>query len=158
MTAKVRPVIILVFFSIIGLATACSPLAKVPESDSASTEGEAADQAASNLVRDPDVPDLPFPDNPDPDQCGIPVEWGDDDQAWLNGRYDGELIQPTVYLYDSHLRLSIKAQAPHGTEVQVVLYQENPVTDYYMVQIPGREGPESRGWIPAPLLSFEPVD
>ena len=158
MNAKVRPVIILLFFLIIGLATACSPLAKVPASDASSPSVEEADQAASNLERDPDVPDLPFPDNPDPDQCGIPVAWGDDDQAWLNGRYDGDLIQPTVYLYDSHLRLRIKAQAPHGTEVQVVLYQENPVTDYYMVQIPGREGPESRGWIPAPLLSFEPVD
>ena len=26
--------------------------------------------------RDANVPELPFPDNPDPNQCGIPTRWG----------------------------------------------------------------------------------
>jgi hypothetical protein len=28
------------------------------------------------VERDPDVPSLPFPDNPDPTQCGTPMQWG----------------------------------------------------------------------------------
>jgi hypothetical protein len=107
--------------------------------------------------RSPDVPDLPFPDNPDPSQCGIPIEWGQDEPAWLNGRYQGEMVQSTVYLYDSHLRLNVTAKAPHGQEVEVLLYQENPVIDYYFVKIKGAEQP-NEGWAPAPFLSFTPVE
>lgn len=106
--------------------------------------------------RSPEVPELPFPDNPDPSQCGIPIEWGKDDPAWLDGRYQGEMVQPTVYLYDSHLRLDVAAKAPHGQEVEVLLYQENPVIDYYLVKIKGAEQP-TEGWVPAPFLSFTPV-
>lgn len=108
-------------------------------------------------MRSPDVPPLPFPDNPDPNQCGIPVTWGQDDPAYLNGIYKGELVQPTVLLYDSHLRFNITAQAPHGTEVKVLLYQQNPVIDYYLVKIEGA-GQPNEGWVPAPFLSFAPVD
>lgn len=107
------------------------------------------------VARDPDVPDLPFDDNPDPNQCGIPTEWGDEGQAWLSGMWKDELIQPEVLLYNSHLRTSITASAAHGTEVQVVLFQENPVLDYYLVRIPGDTGGE--GWVPEPFLSFDPV-
>ena len=103
------------------------------------------------------MPELPFADNPDPDQCGFPVTWGEDDRAWLRGSDQGELIEPIVHLYDSHLRSDVKARAPHGTEVQVLLYQANPVFDYYLVKIKGRSGEGSEGWIPAPLLSFDPV-
>ncbi len=116
-----------------------------------------ADQSGADLLlsRDPDVPDLPFDDNPDPNQCGIPVQWGDSGRAWLTGVYEGDLIQSTVLLYDSHLRRSVVGSALHGAEVQVVLFQENPVLDYYFVKIPGAQPQE--GWIPAPFLSFEPV-
>lgn len=107
------------------------------------------------IERDPDVPDLPFDDNPDPSQCGIPVQWGENGRAWLSGLWKGKMIQPEVLLYDSHLRTSIAARAPHGTEVQIVLFQENPVLDYYFVRIPG--DPARDGWVPAPLLSFDPV-
>ena len=120
--------------------------------DSPSSAAGGAEQVVS---RDPDVPDLPFDDNPDPDQCGIPVQWGDGGQAWLTGVYEGTLIQRTVLLYDSHLRKSVVGSAPHGAEVQVVLFQENPVLDYYFVKIPGAQPQE--GWIPAPFLSFKPV-
>ena len=112
---------------------------------------------SGDIVRDSGVPVLPFADNPDPDQCGIPMAWGEDDRAWLNGYYRGELIEPVVHLYDSHLRNEVQARAPHGTEVQVLLYQANPVLDYYLVKIKGRSGEGSEGWIPAPLLSFEPL-
>ncbi|HUG08199.1 MAG TPA: hypothetical protein VMP13_04810 [Acidimicrobiia bacterium] len=109
-----------------------------------------------DIERDPDVPPLPFDDNPDPSQCGIPVQWGDEDNlAWLSGFWRGELIQPEVLIYDSHLRKSVAGGAPHGTLVEIVLYQENPVLDYYMVRIPG--SPAQVGWIPEPFLSFEPV-
>lgn len=113
-------------------------------------------QAMIAARRSPEVPDLPFPDNPDPSQCGIPTQWGDDGQAWLSGTYQGELVQPVVFLYDSHLRLGVTAQAEHGSEVEVVLYQQNPVTDYYLVKIKGAE-PTAQGWVPGPFLSFEPV-
>jgi hypothetical protein len=110
-----------------------------------------------NFTRSADVPDLPFDDNPDPDQCGIPLDWGDKNQAWLTGYYEGELIEPIIHLYDSHLRLEVTAEAPHGTEVEVILFQENPVLDYYLVKVKGQSGPGSEGWIPAPLLSFDPL-
>jgi hypothetical protein len=109
-----------------------------------------------NFTRSEDIPVLPFNDNPDPDQCGIPIDWGDDNQAWLTGYYQGELIEPVVHLYDSHLRLEVTAQAPHGTEVEVILFQENPVLDYYLVKLTSQTGPGSEGWVPAPLLSFDP--
>lgn len=124
----------------------------------ATTQPPAHETAAAwiALHRDPDVPLLPFPDNPDPDQCGIPTAWGDDGMAWLNGVYEGELVQPTVLLYDSHSRLSIVAEAAHGTAVQIILYQQNPVLDYYLVKIEGAPKP-NEGWVPGPFLSFNPV-
>lgn len=104
--------------------------------------------------RDANVPDLPFDDNPDPTQCGIPAQWGDtNNEAYLSGLYEGEMFHDPVLLYDSHSRLKIVAEAPHGTAIEIVLYQSNPVTDYYMVRLP--DG--STGWVPAPFLSFEPV-
>lgn len=106
--------------------------------------------------RHPDVPDLPFADNPDPSLCGIPAQWGKTDPAYLNGIYQGELLQSSVLLYDSHLRISITTRAPHGTAVQVLLYQQNPNLDYYLVKIEGAPLP-NEGWMPAPFLSFEPV-
>ncbi len=105
-------------------------------------------------LRDPDVPALPFDDNPDPDQCGIPTVWGPGGQAWLTGIWDGELIEPEVLLYDSHQRLSISGRGDHGAEVEIVLYQGNPVLDFYMVEVAATG---ESGWVPAPFLSFEPV-
>lgn len=110
-----------------------------------------------DIERDPDVPKLPFDDNPDPDQCGIPVQWGSsNNQAWLTGMWEGELIQSEVLVYNSHLRVSITGSAPHGTQVEVVMYQQNPVLNYYFVKIPGEPGQE--GWVPEPFLSLEPVE
>lgn len=108
------------------------------------------------LVRDSNVPDLPFADNPDPTVCGIPVQWGSDAPAWLNGIYQGEMLQSEVLLYDSHQRFSLTGSAPHGTQVEILLYQENPVLDFYLVKTIGPDPQE--GWIPAPLLSFDPIE
>lgn len=107
--------------------------------------------------RDPRIPDLPFPDNPDPRQCGIPIKWGTDERAWLNGMYEGAVLQENVMLYDSHLRLGISGEAPHGSEVTVLMFQENPNTDYYLVEVKGSDKPV-KGWIPEPLLSFTEVE
>lgn len=105
------------------------------------------------LDRNPDVPDLPFADNPDPDQCGIPTRWGIDDPAWLSGIWEGELIEPDVLLYDSHQRLGITGRLPHGSEVRIELYQENPVLDFYFVSSPDGT---VEGWVPDPFVSFAP--
>lgn len=105
------------------------------------------------IVRDPDVPDLPFIDNPDPELCGIPEPFGKPNQAFLNGYYGGELIQSEVLLYDTHLRRSVVGSAPHGTEIEVILYQVNPELNYYLVRTVGLEE-NSEGWIPAPFVRF----
>lgn len=158
---KIHTVLMPGFVLIALLLTACAESV----SDATSTPAPAAthpplDPTYAAMIaeqRSPDVPELPFPDNPDPSQCGIPTEWGEDNQAWLTGRYRGQLVQPTVLLYDSHLRFNITARASHGSEVRVILYQQNPVTDYYLVEIKGAE-PPNQGWVPGPFLSFDPVE
>ena len=124
-----------------------APLAFSQEAKSESHEG-------FTVERDANVPELPFEDNPDPTLCGIPEPWGDDDPAWLSGYYEGDLIQEEVLLYDSHLRRSVVASAPTGTEVDIILYQVNPSLNYYLVRTVGLEE-ELEGWIPAPFVSFE---
>jgi hypothetical protein len=37
--------------------------------------------ALAQMQRDADVPEFPFPDNPDPSQCGIPEIWREDEAA-----------------------------------------------------------------------------
>ena len=103
-----------------------------------------------------EVPELPFSDNPDPTLCGIPTPWGSDEPAWLTGYYEVQLIQPTVYLYDSHLRNEVTGAAPDGAEVRILLYQSNPELDYYLVETV--DGSNQQGWVPAPFLSFEQPD
>jgi hypothetical protein len=141
--------IFIVFALLILAITACAPS---PEPEPTPTV-----EPSSTLQRDPNVPELPFADNPDPSLCGIPTPWGTDEPAWLTGIFQGELIQPTVLLYDSHLRRSIQGSAPHGTEVRILLHQSNPALDYYLVRTVNHEPPQE-GWIPAPFLSFHPVN
>jgi hypothetical protein len=104
------------------------------------------------LQRDADVPELPFPDNPDPSACGIPTPWHGS-QALIGGMYKGQLVEPTVFLYDSHERLHITGAVPSGTAAQVELYQANPVLDFYFVRAETSSGPQ-KGWVPAPFLQF----
>jgi hypothetical protein len=153
MLLKQIPVLLALAMSMLVLATtACTALPQAR-----STPTPALEVHFEPLERAPDVPELPFADNPDPNQCGIPVPWGTDEPAWVTGYYQGELVQPTVFLYDSHLRLSIAGAVPSGTEVQVILYQQNPSLDYYFVKSVDSETPQE-GWVPAPFLSFETVN
>jgi hypothetical protein len=104
------------------------------------------------LQRDPDVPELPFPDNPDPNACGIPTPWNGY-AGRIDGSYQGQLVEPTVFLYDSHERLHITGAVPSGTPVQIELYQANPVLDFYFVRADTVSGPQ-KGWVPAPFLQL----
>ena len=119
------------------------------------TDNLLAQSEPVEIERAADVPPLPFPDNPDPALCGIPQPWNSDAPAYLSGLYEDELIQPIVLLYDSHLRRNVVAEAPHGTEVKILLSQSNPNLDYYLVKVVGAETP-NEGWVPAPFVSFDP--
>ncbi len=110
---------------------------------------------AAAASTDRPVPELPFPNNPDPDACGIPQAWGPNDAAWLDGRYEGELVEPVVHLYDSHLRSSVVGALPTEAPVRVILYQNNPVLDFYLVRGEDAEGAVHEGWVPAPFLVFD---
>ena len=116
------------------------------------TPSEVAVSQAGTVARqrDADVPELPFPDNPDPNACGIPTPWHGE-VAHIEGTFQGQLVEPTVYLYDSHERLHITGAVPSGTTVQVELYQANPVLDFFYVRADTPTGPQT-GWVPAPFL------
>jgi len=102
------------------------------------------------------VPALPFASDNDPALCGIPQPMGDGVTGTLDGHYHGKLVEPTVYLYDSHLRRAVIGEAPSGTRVQVLYYQSNPVLDYYLVRVATATG-SFEGWVPAPFLRGVPA-
>jgi len=135
------------------LGTACAGSAR-----SAATpvraETSIAEAPTTRVERDPDVPQLPFPDNPDPNACGIPTSFGGS-RAWVSGVFQSQIVEPTVLLYDSHERKHITGAVPSGTQVQVELYQNNPVLDFYFVHAETPTGPQ-KGWVPAPFLQFNP--
>jgi hypothetical protein len=148
-----NPVATLGLSLVLLLVTACSGIAAntatpVPDETSVSPA------LATSVERDPDVPPLPFPDNPDPNACGIPSLTGDY-TGWVNGVYQGQVVEATVPLYDSHERLHITGRVPSGTEVLVQLYQSNPVLDFYYVVADTPAGRQA-GWVPAPFLQFSP--
>lgn len=116
---------------------------------------QATEEHVAEIGRNPDVPNLPFADNPDPALCGIPQPWHSDEPAYLSGMYQGELIQPSVYLYDSHLRREVVGQVPHGSPVKIILSQSNPSLDYFLVKAVDA-APPVEGWVPAPFISIEP--
>lgn len=97
------------------------------------------------------VPELPFDDNPDPDQCGIPQPLGDAVRGVVSGMWEGELLFEDVHLYDSHLRAEVTGTVPSGSAVEVVMYQNNPVLDYWFVRWEGPDG-VVEGWLPDPFL------
>jgi hypothetical protein len=98
------------------------------------------------------VPVLPFANNPDPTLCGIPEP--DGRQGIVTGEYEGKLVQPIVYLYNSHLMNAITGQVYPGTHVKIELSQTNPTLNFYFVKTTGVE-PAQSGWLPAPFLSIE---
>jgi len=100
------------------------------------------------------VPELPFDDNPDPDQCGIPQPLGDAVRGTVDGSWQGETLFPDVHLYDSHLRSRVTGTIPTGTRVKVEMFQNNPVLNYWYVRWDGPDG-TVQGWIPAPFLTVQ---
>ncbi len=96
-------------------------------------------------------PALPFGDNPDPSQCGIPQPLGPGVLGEVDGHYQGVLVAPQVYLYDSHLRQAVRGTLPTGSRVTVVLYQSNPMLDFYLVRADTPTG-VLEGWVPGPFL------
>ena len=100
------------------------------------------------------LPPFAFDDNPDPDQCGIPQPLGSGFMGTLHGEVDGALVEPMVYLYDSHLRSRVMGMVAAGSEVEVVLAQSNPVLDFFMVRYRADDGRSVEGWVPAPFLQL----
>lgn len=100
------------------------------------------------------VPPLPFAGNPDPNACGIPTAWGDGAPAWITGYYRGRLVEPVVYLYDSHVRKAVVGRIPSGGRVRIVLSQTNPVLNFYLVRSLDLT-PMQEGWVPAPFVSLQ---
>jgi hypothetical protein len=158
-------VIATVLVAAVWVVTACGPLPTAgPSATSTAASAQTAQHSSATTVapaavaeqRDPDVLALPFPDKPDPLQCGIPEVWNSDQPAWLNGSYQGRLIEPTVFLYESHVRTHITGRAPSGREVRIKLSQANPVLNFYMIRTVGLNPPQE-GWVPAPFVQFEPV-
>ena len=98
-----------------------------------------------------EVPELPFDDNPDPDQCGIPQPLGDGVEGVVTGTYEGRLVFEDVHLYDSHLRSAVTGTVPHGSSVQLVMFQNNPVLNYWLVRWDGPDG-TVEGWAPDPFV------
>ncbi len=96
-------------------------------------------------------PPLPFQDNPDPSLCGIPQP--DGRQGAVTGVYAGEVVQPIVYLYDSHSRNQVVGQVYPGTRVKVEFSQINPELNFYFVRTIDVT-PMQSGWLPAPFLVF----
>jgi hypothetical protein len=146
-----RVLLLLVATAGVGLAAASpppvTPAAAPPETTPATGPGPAAQAAPATS----DVPDLPFDDNPDPDQCGIPQPLGDGVRGTVTGRWQGEPLFADVHLYDSHLRAEVTGTVPDGSEVQVLMFQNNPVLNYWFVRWEGPEG-AVEGWLPAPFL------
>lgn len=100
------------------------------------------------------APDLPFADNPDPTQCGIPAPWLARDPVWMTGYYQGTLVQPVIYLYDSHLRREVVGQIPSGSRIEITLSQTNPELNYFHVSSLDLSPPQA-GWVPAPFVTFD---
>ena len=134
------------------LTTACFP------TDAHNTAMQSVTHASATATtppvfvqrRDANVPELPFPDDPDPNQCRIPTLFAGS-AGWIDGTYAGQVVEPTVLLYDSHERMHVIGAVPTGTEVQVEMYQANPVLDFYYVRVNMPDGLQ-QGWVPAPFL------
>lgn len=138
---------------LLALSTACSGVGT--SNTTPVTVGTSVSQPPTPSVeRDADVPPLPFPDNPDPNACGLPAPMGDY-AGWVNGIYQGQMVEPSVLLYDSHERKHITGTVLSGTQVHVQLHQSNPVLDFYYVEA-DTPGGQQKGWVPAPFLEFNP--
>ncbi len=100
-------------------------------------------------------PALPFPDNADPRQCGIPTRLGDRYHGTLQGRYHEQLFEPLVRLYDSHSRTRVVATVKSGTPAYGVLLVTGRQLNYLLVKVT-RDGRTVEGWVPQPYFRLDP--
>lgn len=99
-------------------------------------------------------PNLPFPDNADASQCGLPTLLGNAYTGTLTGVYQGTLTEPQVRLYDSHARARVLAQIQAGTRVRALLLVAGPQLDYLLVRAV-MDGKTLEGWVPAPYFQAD---
>ncbi|MFO8075377.1 MAG: hypothetical protein R6T85_04585 [Egibacteraceae bacterium] len=69
-------------------------LTLVPVGQAQADPEDATSSATAAAEAHVEVPELPFDDNPDPDQCGIPQPLGDDVRGTVDGRWEGETLFP----------------------------------------------------------------
>ncbi|GHF65532.1 hypothetical protein HNQ07_004737 [Deinococcus metalli] len=69
-------------------------------------------------------PALPFPDNPDANQCGLPVLLNA--RGTVTGTYQGHVYEQVVRLYDSHARQHVVALVPRNTPAHALLMVSGP--------------------------------
>lgn len=100
------------------------------------------------------VPELPFPSEQDPLLCGLPQALGAGVTGRVDGYFRGELVEPEVHLYDSHLRRKVVGHLPNGALVIVTMFQDNPVLDFYFVTAETDAG-TLKGWIPEEYLDLD---
>ena len=105
----------------------------------------------ANLSASDVRPHLPFPDNLDQSQCGIPTVLGGEFAGELSGSYGGELQEALVRLYDSHARAEVVGRAWTGSPARALLMVSGPQLSYLLVRVKvGHQ--ELEGWIPAPYF------
>ncbi|MHB8629726.1 MAG: SH3 domain-containing protein [Aggregatilineales bacterium] len=149
--------IVLPLLVVLAVMSACSPSVSPTAMAVPTNQSNSANTASllSAIDHAPNVPALPFADNLDPSQCGIPTPWTSNTSAFLTSVYKGILIEPIVFLYDSHLRQRVVASAPNGAEVKILMAEQNPTLNYYMVEIVDASPPNNEGWVPAPFVTFD---
>lgn len=97
-------------------------------------------------------PALPFPDNPDANQCGLPVKVNA--RGTISGMYQGRTYEPQVRLYDSHARLKVLALVPGGTSGLALLQVSGPRLNYLLVRVQV-QGKTLEGWLPEPYFKTQ---
>lgn len=84
MTNRVRLVVLVGLVVVVGLTALVWTRLGAEDRKTAPAEAHTQTGVAQlAALRDPDVPELPFADNPDPSQCGIPSPWSGEARAWL---------------------------------------------------------------------------
>ena len=96
-------------------------------------------------------PALPFSDNLDLTQCGIPTVLGDEFTGELSGIYGGKLQEALVRLYDSHARAEVVARVWTSTPARAVLRVSGPQLSYLLVKLEVG-GQSLEGWVPEPYF------
>lgn len=96
-------------------------------------------------------PVLPFSDNPDTNQCGLPVILNT--RGTVTGTYQGRVYEQPVRLYDSHARQGVVALVPQNTPARALLLVSGPRLNHVLVQL--RVNARTvEGWLPDPYFTY----